>query len=319
MQSYNKYFLDNIFDAEKSNLKYLPPLKYLKNTQVQEHFSCPLCNKTKYVVVGKIDVDLLISYWVEKFGFNPIADVYRHKMLEKRYCENCGLYYYNYHFPDSDEMYDLISERSNYYPNFREEFGMATEIIEKSKPKSLLEIGCGDGSFLQRIQHIVPNAVGSEYNPHAVKLCQEKGLDVVGTKIENLKTQFDIVCNFEVLEHVYDSLNFLKQSLKLLKTGGKLIIGTPDPEGVNAYIARYQLNLPPHHHHDFSKKCFDWLCKKLNLKIVHYQKSELDYRHYASYVREITGKELGQPDMSGFYETQKRITGEFHFVVFEKL
>lgn len=319
MQSYNKYFLGNKFKEAENNLKYLPPLKYLKNCKLEEHFACPLCKKSKYLTIGNIDVDLLISYWVERYGFNPIADDYKHKVLEKRYCENCGLYFYNYHFPDSDEMYNLMSEKSNYYPNFRQVFGIATEIIEKFKPKSLLEIGCGDGSFLQRIQHLVPNAVGSEYNPHAIKLCQEKGLNVVDTKIENLKTQFDVVCSFEVLEHVYDSLNFLKQNLKLLKTDGKLIIGTPDPEGVNAYIAKFQCNLPPHHHHDFSKKCFEWLAKKLNLKIVYYQKTELDYRHYASYVKEITGKELSQPDISGFYEAQKRLTGASHLVVFEKL
>lgn len=320
MKLYNKNFLGEKWETKQIGKKYLKPLDYVKKITKKELVcQCPLCGKNEYVVIGKFPIDMIIEYWVNNYRFNPIADVYRGEVLEKRYCENCGLYYYNYHLPDSEQMYNELSNRSNYYPLFREEYGVATEIIENLRPKSLLEIGAGNGGFLERIQHIVPKAVGSEYNPHAVKICQNKGLNMITKNIADIKEKFDVVCNFEVLEHVFDTHKFLQQSVKLLKKGGKLIIGTPDPEGIGAITSKYQLNLPPHHQYDFSKKAFDWIAENFGLKVYDYQKLELTYRHYAKYIKILTGKELDKPDLPGFYETQKRYTGHTHVVVFEKI
>lgn len=319
MKAYNKYFLGKIVDKIE-DLKYLPPLDFAKKQKKKIQIcACPLCNKLEYVVVGKFKIDLLIHFWVNKYGFNPISDIYKNETLEKRYCENCGLYFYNYHISDNEEMYNELSLNSNYYPRFRDEYGMATEIIEETRPKSLFEIGCGNGEFLERIKNIVPKTIGSEYNPDARNFCEKKGLKIYSEDISKIKEKFDVVCHFEVLEHAWDTNKLMKNSINLLKKGGKLMIGTPDPEGIGAYINKYQLNLPPHHQFDFSKKTFDYLAEHYSLKITHYQKRELSYRHYASFVKEITGKELSQPDMAGFFEAQKRFTGASHFVVFEKM
>ena len=173
MKQYNKYFLGKVFDQIK-DLKYLPPLDFAKKQKEKiEICSCPLCKKKEYVVVGKFDINQVIHYWVDKYGFNPISDIYKNEILEKRYCENCGLFFYNYHIPDSDEMYGEMSQRSNYYPRFRDEYGMATEIIEELRPNSLFEIGCGSGEFIERIKNIVPITVGSEYNPDARNRCKK--------------------------------------------------------------------------------------------------------------------------------------------------
>ena len=75
--------------------------------------------------------------------------------------------------------------------------------------------------------------------------------------------------------------------------------------------------------HGYTGKAGNWvpeyLAEKYGLKIFHYQKRDLDYRHYSQFVKEITGKELQQPDMIGFFEAQKKFTGASHFVVLEKI
>ena len=321
MQSYNLNYLGRIHESKNSNLKYLTPIDPVKSIVEKEFvYKCPLCGKEEYVVVGKIPINVIIDYWVNNYDFNPIADVYRNEVLEKRYCENCGLYFYNYHLPDFEQMYHELSTRISYYPSFRQEYGIATEIIEYLKPNSLLEIGAGEGSFLERVEHIVPITLGSEYNLQALDVCARKGLNMSSSDISKLeKESFDVICHFEVLEHVYNNSQFMEQTLRLLKKGGKLIIGTPDPEGILSIIGRFQLNLPPHHQFDFSKKTFDYLEKKYNLKIREYQKAELDYHHYVRYVKVLTGKELSSVDMVGFYKTQEKYTGTSHVVVFEKL
>lgn len=318
MDTYNFSFLGPVFETNQTN-KYQTPLKYAKEIKQKEEIcNCPLCGEKRYLVVGKFKIDLLINNWIERKGINPIADVYRGESLEKRRCKNCGLVFYNYHLPDSEELYQALESQTIYYPAFRMEYGKATEIIESIKPYNLIEIGAGDGSFLGRIQHIVPRVVGSEYNSHAAQVCREKGFEIYSQDILKIDEQFDVVCHFEVLEHVFETKIFMEQTLRLLKKGGKLIIGTPDPDGILSVVGEYELNLPPHHQFDFSKQSFDWLAKEFNLKIYDYQKSELEYRSYSRYVKKITGVELAQPDISGFYETQKKYTGASHVVVFEK-
>jgi|GEM_PF-3102542 len=321
MKTYNRQFLGLQFPSTQK-FKYQPPLKYTHTTKAKEEIhECPLCGEDNYVTIGRFQIDLMIDMWITRKGFNPIADIYRGDNLLKRVCKNCGIYFYNYRLRDSEEFYQNLSCKSlsNYHPAFRCEYGMATEIIEQIKPKSLFEIGSGDGQFLKRIQHIVPRIIGSEYNTSAANKARARGLEILTQDIGTINEQFDIVCHFEVLEHVFDTKPLMENSVKLLKKGGKLIIGTPDPEGVLAISGVGELNLPPHHHFDFSKASFEWLAKKYNLKIFHYQKSELSYRKYARYVQNLTGKELTQPDIVGFYETQKRFSGHSHMVVFEKL
>jgi len=320
MKEYNKFYLGETF-TKKEKYKYKAPIKSVREIkEINENFCCPLCKKKKYIVVGDWSIDRLISMWVNKYGFNPIADVYRGKTLEKRYCEHCGLYFYNYQMVDTSEMYSKLSKSTDYYPNFREEFGIATEIIEKQKPKSLLEIGCGYGNFLNRINHLVSKVIGSEYNPHAVEVCKKKGLNVVSQDLSTLKSdQFDVVCHFQTLEHITDTNDVMKNSVRMLKKGGKLIIGVPDPEGLGAVFAKFQLNLPPHHQYDFSKKSLEFLGKKHKLKVSEYINVPLVYRHYVKYVEVLTGKKPSQPDLTGFYETQKRFNGQSHVIVFEKV
>lgn len=321
MKAYNLNFLGRIHENKNIDYKYISPMNAIKGIKEKDEInSCPMCGDNHYIVVGNFQIKSIIDMWVNNYGFNPIADIYKDEILEKRYCSNCGLFFYNYHLPDTKEMYNELSNKISYYPEFRPEYGIATEIIEELKPESLLEIGCGNGSFLKRIEHLIPNVLGSEYNPDALNICKSKGLNVSEQKIYEMKEEsFDVICHFEVLEHVFDTFEFMNQSLKLLKKGGKLIIGTPDPEGISSIIGRFQLNLPPHHQFDFSKKSLEWLASKFGLKVYQYQKTELDYHHYARYVKVLTGKELLAPDMVGFYNTKDLYSGTSHVIVFEKV
>lgn len=111
---------------------------------------------------------------------------------------------------------------------------------------------------------------------------------------------------------------FMQNCINLLNKNGKIIFGTPDPEGILSVNGNGWLNLPPHHQFDFSYQTFEYLAKKYKLKIIAYKKSELEYRQYARYVENITGLKQDVPDMCGYYETKKQFSGHSHFVMFEK-
>lgn len=306
MQPYNAHFLGNVFFNPAPGSHDIPELT-----------SCPLCGCRQYMVIGRFEINDLIQTWLDKHHFNPIDDAFRNHVLEKRKCAHCDLSYYNYHLADSPEMYAKLA-MDDYYPSFRPEYGVASEIIQSTKPHSLLEIGCGNGAFLNRIAHLVPLCMGSEYNAEAAETCRTQGLNVITTDIFQIDEMFDIVCHFEVLEHVFDTMTFMSQTLSLVRPGGKLIIGTPNPDGLLAINGKGILNLPPHHQFEFSHQTFKYLAKIFDLKIIDYVPLPIEYRHYAKYVKQISGMDLSQPDMVGFYKTQEKFAGHSHVVIFEK-
>lgn len=283
-----------------------------KNVNEMKIMNCPLCKSGNYKKIKDIEIGNLIEMWNQNWKFNPISNIYVDKILEKRECDNCGIFYYNYHLFDSKEMYEQMEKIEGYYPTFRPTYQIAYDIIDEIKPQKLLEIGSGNGSFLEYIKDIVPIIKGSEYNDLAVKICKSKGLNVTSKLINEIEENFDVICHHEVFEHIFDTKNFMKDCVRLLKKGGKLIIGCPNPESIRKITGDSELHLPPHHQFDFSKKTFEWIANHFKLKIYDYRYEEVEERHYKSYL-ECTN------DNISYDECKEKYVGHSHVIVFEKL
>ena len=99
---------------------------------------------------------------------------------------------------------------------------------------NLLDIGCGDGYFLEKYNKYFFYMKGIEMSKVAVKLCQEKKLNVSLSTIEEFNTfnQFDNILMIDVLEHVNNYLEVLDKVNELLSNKGRLIIVVPNPKGL---------------------------------------------------------------------------------------
>jgi 2-polyprenyl-3-methyl-5-hydroxy-6-metoxy-1,4-benzoquinol methylase len=135
----------------------------------------------------------------------------------------------------------------------------------------VLEIGCGPGDFLLRIkERIGAQCVGIELNNKAIDEANEKGLTVFHESIKQHarvnKEVYDVVCSFQVLEHISNVNEFLEAQISCLRTGGTLIISVPNND---SWLKRgYNiLNMPPHHMGLWNKKSLKNLAKLFNLKI----------------------------------------------------
>lgn len=126
-------------------------------------------------------------------------------------------------------------------PIKRRELESVGRHLPKAKPgQTLLDVGCGNGIFLDFARRAGWQAKGIDFDAQAVAYCVQKGLDVQMGGIDTLADQyecFDWITLSHVIEHVYDPLAVLRACHRLLKPGGGLWIETP--------------NLAAQGHHDF--------------------------------------------------------------------
>ena len=82
--------------------------------------------------------------------------------------------------------------------------------------ESVLDIGCGIGSFVDWAGRSGLRAIGSDVDPKAVAEARERGLDVhVGDELaENVAAEsVDMVTLWDVIEHVYEPRELLASAL----------------------------------------------------------------------------------------------------------
>jgi hypothetical protein len=73
-----------------------------------------------------------------------------------------------------------------------------------SREKSLLEVGCGDGTFLRMVQQHLQIVEGMELSPPQVNRLRREGFTCYDKMLDQMcpPKRYDIVCMFALLEHV---------------------------------------------------------------------------------------------------------------------
>lgn len=112
---------------------------------------------------------------------------------------------------------------------FQPRFSLMTQQIKPNS--SILDIGCGDGAFLNYLKKNIDNITeqGIDISKTGVQKAIEKGINAKVKPIEDFKHSsdlFDYVSISEVIEHVPNSEFFVKLAYDLAKE--KLIITIPN-------------------------------------------------------------------------------------------
>lgn len=96
----------------------------------------------------------------------------------------------------------------------------------------LLDVGCGNGSFLDQMRSLGWEVAGVEPDGEAVSVALERyGLDVFEGSLEEAgfpEGHFDAITANHVIEHVQDPIGLLKECRRVLKQGGTLVVSTPN-------------------------------------------------------------------------------------------
>lgn len=153
-------------------------------------------------------------------------------------CLHCGLVFVH-PFPDPgglashyDENYYrawLTQQKSRRIRMWRTRLDRIEHRIKKG---NLLDVGCGDGSFLELAQQGGWAIHGTEYSPHASQFTGKRlGIQVYCGDLATAgypETAFDVVTMWHVLEHVTDPMSHLLEIHRILKPSGLLVLAVPN-------------------------------------------------------------------------------------------
>jgi 2-polyprenyl-3-methyl-5-hydroxy-6-metoxy-1,4-benzoquinol methylase len=141
-----------------------------------------------------------------------------------------------------------------------------------SKDKTLLDVGCGTGDFLQIAMNNGWNVFGIEPNDQARKIANIKSNNSA-FKIEKLlefeSNTFDAITLWHVLEHLPNLEEHISIFKRLLKPDGLLIIAVPNYKSYDAkyykqFWAAYDV---PRHLWHFNKQSISKLISKQSFKV----------------------------------------------------
>lgn len=143
-----------------------------------------------------------------------------------------------------------------------------------SEKKTILDIGCGTGDFLEACKNNDWKITGVEPNERARNLTIKKtdiGIFInIEEVIENTSNKFDVITMWHVLEHVPNLQEYINSLKNLLKSNGVLIIAVPNYKSHDAvyyekFWAAYDV---PRHLWHFSQKSINLLFKDFGFELV---------------------------------------------------
>lgn len=211
------------------------------------HVACPACGKDdSFKKLEKYTFDIHECKECATLFTNPrpSSDV-----LDWFYKGSINYDYWNkYIFPASENARRLkiFVPRVDKVLAFCDKYGVKTD--------SLLEIGCAFGTFCveMKSRNKFTRIVGVEPTPGLAETSRQKGIEVIEEVIENINfsedERFDVVVNFEVIEHIFSPKDLILQSKKLLKKNGLFIVTCPNGQGFDFQVLGEKCNSVDHEH-----------------------------------------------------------------------
>lgn len=143
-------------------------------------------------------------------------------------------------------------------------------------PGSLLDVGCGDGSFLVAARSRGWCVTGLERAPDAARA---HGITIHTTTADFVGCGFDAITLWHSLEHFPDPLQLLQQLTGLLNPNGVIIIAVPNFSGWQARLfGRGWLHLDvPRHLWHFSRQALLLMLQQCHLTPIAIRHCEFEY------------------------------------------
>ena len=261
---------------KKENFNYL--LDYCEEVDTKEIKQCPNCN-------SKNQRPIFFSSSQPTTGFltSKIPIYYEclrcHLTYLRRQCspKDLGKFYDAYERPKVNQkklITDLINKRSG--SHFNEKLIVAKILQDKVRNGSeIVDLGCGFGEFACLLKNTNPSWIvkAVDFNLEHIKsiLYKNNVIPISKNFIEKFDLRSNAVTLLHVIEHIpFSELKKIISNISLsLKSGGILVITTPNSNSELAKLFDYHLMFPPIHQTIFSDTWLkEFIEKNWNFNLV---------------------------------------------------
>lgn len=133
-----------------------------------------------------------------------------------------------------DAGWRVWSDMIRYHPGSRHRRRLIRACLRGLRPRTVLDVGCGDGTLLVELQRALPGSVrfaGADLSPEVVERTRR---DLPGVEFHvldlaraALPQRFDLVVCSEVLEHLEDREQGFDHLRAMVAAGGHLLVTCP--------------------------------------------------------------------------------------------
>lgn len=215
---------------------------------------CLLCGFSDVRFADSLTSEQLRALWdaaglqFSPQAFGSIDDNVNVSLME---CCACGFRFYDPKFAGDADFYEEMMSLCP-YPTNSPEFTFALEFGKKSGLKRWLDVGGGEGHFLDLARKAGFSTFGVELNRDAAKVAAGKGHKMLNMKIEEISSEHldgdaEILTLFQVLEHVKRPVQFFIDAARLVQPGGYIVIAVPNEKRMLGLLNYDPANWPPHH------------------------------------------------------------------------
>lgn len=240
-------------------------------------FSCPVCDSKKR--------EKFLDPWVDEQDpaklYGAASGIPGTQHLVK--CTDCEMIYESPRYDAATivkgYMASQEADHDSQYPMRVNSFYQA--LVKHARllpPKGakVLDIGTAGGAFLDAAKKFGYDAHGMEPSADLVARGKARGLQIEQGTIDNhtfAEGSFDMVCLWDVIEHLPDPKAALLEIRKLLKPDGVFLINFPDIGTTQAKLAgkRFWWILSVHLHH-FTRKSIRDICDRTGFEAFHFQR-----------------------------------------------
>jgi 2-polyprenyl-3-methyl-5-hydroxy-6-metoxy-1,4-benzoquinol methylase len=164
-------------------------------------------------------------------------------------CGNCGFVFSSW-IPSDEELAEYYRDYTDYdYVNdvTRNRYLQWVDGLEKfRRTNRILDVGCGDGIFLEQAKKRGWDVHGTEYAEKWVNRCREKGISMIQGKMDPSNYEagsFDAVIYMEVIEHINNPREELDNARKVLRDGGVVFLTTPNYNSITRRLLSTDWNV----------------------------------------------------------------------------
>ena len=236
-----------------------------------------LMEKTDCIICGESNNTLFYESVQNRLNINETFTIVQ--------CEKCDFKYLNPRPTiDSIEKYYDVEE---YHPHKISEESLIDKVYLKVRDinintkkkilnklvhqnKTLLDVGCGTGEFIEAIKTNGWDVTGMETAKEARDMANRDDIQIFDD-LKNIDNKFHVITMWHVLEHIHDVPELMNNLNRLLADDGYLIIAVPNIDSFDAKFYKENwiaLDTPRHLYH-FRPKDILSLMDKYNFEVKH--------------------------------------------------